>query len=64
MPGFGKGIMDVIPVDMVSNALLAASYHTAINPPGKRLPIYHISTSSSNPISWSDLASIVSGKWI
>jgi hypothetical protein len=53
--------MDVIPVDMVANALLAASYHTAMNPPGKRLPIYHVSTGSTNPVKWSQLASIVSG---
>lgn len=62
MPGLPNGIMDIIPVDLVANALLAASYHTATNPPGKRLPIYHIGSGSTNPLTWGELASIISGK--
>jgi len=52
MVGDPKSIMDCIPVDYVVNTILVASWHTAMNPPGKRMPIYHSATSSKNPLSW------------
>jgi len=61
MPGLPDCIMDVIPVDLVANTILAASWYTAHNPPGKRLPIYHISSGTANPVTWRELASVVSG---
>eukprot|EP01126_Amoeba_proteus_P029801 TRINITY_DN2943_c0_g1_i13.p1 TRINITY_DN2943_c0_g1~~TRINITY_DN2943_c0_g1_i13.p1 ORF type:complete len:483 (-),score=78.56 TRINITY_DN2943_c0_g1_i13:83-1531(-) len=63
MPGLPDGIMDIIPVDLVVNAILAATYHTAINPPRERLPIYHIATGAKNPITWRHLASVVTGNF-
>jgi len=47
--------MDTIPVDYVANIILTACWHTAINPPGKRMPIYHAGSSTRNPLTWGQL---------
>jgi len=61
MMGNPKCIMDCIPVDYVVNTLLVASWHTALNPPGKRMPIYHSSSSTKNPFTWEQLRLTVLG---
>ncbi|CAN5453603.1 HAD-IB family hydrolase [soil metagenome] len=46
-PGLADSILDVIPVDFVVNAILAA----AANPPDKNEPIYyHVASGASNPL--------------
>eukprot|EP01127_Copromyxa_protea_P018953 TRINITY_DN605_c0_g1_i1.p1 TRINITY_DN605_c0_g1~~TRINITY_DN605_c0_g1_i1.p1 ORF type:complete len:326 (+),score=62.73 TRINITY_DN605_c0_g1_i1:683-1660(+) len=63
MPGYSSAVTDIIPVDLVANTILVAAYHTAVNPPGKRFPIYHISSSSTNPVTWGNLACAVAGNF-
>jgi len=63
MRGGGKYHLDLVPVDLVANCLLATCYHTATNPPGPRLPIYHISTVAKNPCNWETLRSCVIGNF-
>lgn len=55
MIGQRNCIMDCIPVDHVVNIILTASWHTALNPPGKRMPIYHASSTTKNPLTWGQL---------
>jgi fatty acyl-CoA reductase len=63
MRGSARNHLDLVPVDLVANCLLATSYHTAVNPPGKRLPIYHIATGSKNPCNWETLRGSVLGNF-
>jgi fatty acyl-CoA reductase len=51
-PGIPEGIVDIIPVDMVVNAILAV----AATPPPPRLPAYyHVSSGSRNPLQYHEL---------
>jgi hypothetical protein len=52
MPGNPKYIMEIVPVDTVVNAVLGAAFHTAMNPPVNRVPIYHCATGFRNPTYW------------
>lgn len=59
--GVGTNVVDLIPVDYVVNTILAISYHTATNPPGDRMAIYHCATSSRNPFYWDAFRQAVVG---
>jgi len=61
MRGRGSNIVDFIPVDFVSDTILAAAWHTAENNPGERMPVYHASSSFRNPYYWEHLRSTVVG---
>ena len=51
-PGIPEGISDIIPVDMVVNAILAV----AGTPPPPRSPAYyHVSSGSRNPLQYHEL---------
>ncbi|MGZ5298471.1 MAG: SDR family oxidoreductase, partial [Actinomycetota bacterium] len=51
-PGIPEGIVDIIPVDMVVNAILAV----AGTPPEPRCPAYyHVSSGSRNPLQYHEL---------
>ena len=51
-PGIPEGIVDIIPVDMVVNAILAV----AATPPEPRRPAYyHVSSGSRNPLQYHEL---------
>ena len=51
-PGIPEGIVDIIPVDMVVNAMLAV----AATPPEPRQPAYyHVSSGSRNPLQYHEL---------
>jgi nucleoside-diphosphate-sugar epimerase len=51
-PGIPEGIVDIIPVDMVVNAILAV----AATPPEPRRPAYyHVSSGSRNPLRYHEL---------
>jgi alcohol-forming fatty acyl-CoA reductase len=51
-PGIPEGIVDIIPVDMVVNALLAV----AATPPEPRRPAYyHVSSGTRNPLQYHEL---------
>jgi HAD superfamily hydrolase (TIGR01490 family) len=55
-PGIPEGIIDIIPIDMVVNALLAA----AANPPEPKAPHYfHIGSGFRNPLQFLGLYEIV-----
>lgn len=45
---------DLIPVDVVVNALISIAWHTAQTALPDRLPIYNITTGTTNPITWYD----------
>ncbi|HEU5004080.1 MAG TPA: SDR family oxidoreductase [Actinomycetota bacterium] len=49
-PGIPEGVLDVIPVDLVVNAILAV----AASPP-KRRAVHHVSSGSRNPLKYRDL---------
>jgi hypothetical protein len=49
MRGKSRQVADLIPVDYVCNTILTAAWHTAHNPPGRRIPIFH-SASSGTPL--------------
>jgi len=61
MNGRGHQIVDFVPVDFVVDHILAAAWHSAENPPGDRMPIYHASSSFRNPFYWEHLRSAVVG---
>ncbi|MDP9330216.1 MAG: HAD-IB family hydrolase [Actinomycetota bacterium] len=51
-PGIPEGIVDIIPVDMVVNAMLAV----AANPPKPKKPAYfHVSSGARNPLRYYEL---------
>jgi fatty acyl-CoA reductase len=52
MRGKSRQVADLIPVDYVCNTILTAAWHTAHNPPGRRIPIFHSASSGKNPIDW------------
>jgi len=52
---------DIIPVDYVVNQMLVAAWHTAINPPGRRLPIYHACCGKNVPLTWHYVRSLSGG---
>jgi HAD superfamily hydrolase (TIGR01490 family) len=45
-PGIPEGILDLIPVDLVANAMLAI----AASPPPERIAYYHVSSGARNPL--------------
>jgi fatty acyl-CoA reductase len=51
-PGIPEGIVDIIPVDMVVNAILAVA---ATPPPPRRPAYYHVSSGSRNPLQYHEL---------
>ena len=54
-PGIPEGVMDLIPVDLVVNAMLAV----AAEPPSKEPAYYHVSSGSRNPLSYEHLYGLV-----
>ncbi|MEZ5190467.1 MAG: SDR family oxidoreductase [Schumannella sp.] len=55
-PGLPDSILDVIPVDYVVNAILAA----AANPAAKKAPeYYHVASGSSNPLPFHEIYGFV-----
>jgi alcohol-forming fatty acyl-CoA reductase len=55
-PGAADGILDVVPVDIVTNALIAV----AENPPEVGTPQYfHVGSGSRNPLTFADLYELV-----
>lgn len=64
MQGNGANICDIVPVDFVTNSLLLAAYHTAINPPPREsLPIYQCASSKQNPCTWRKYVAMSCGFW-
>src|SRR5207244_5820559 len=51
-PGIPEGIVDIIPVDFVVNAMLAAA---AAPPPAGTAAYYHVSSGSRNPLQYKGL---------
>jgi fatty acyl-CoA reductase len=49
MRGKSRQVADLIPVDYVCNTILTAAWHTALNPPGRRIPIFHSASSGTPP---------------
>jgi len=52
MRGKSQQVADLIPVDYVCNIALTAAWHTGLNPPGRRIPIFHSASSGKNPTNW------------
>jgi fatty acyl-CoA reductase len=52
-PGIPEGVVDIIPVDLVVNALLAVAAHPPASP--DRPGYFHVSTGSRNPLSYDGL---------
>ena len=52
-PGIPEGIVDIIPVDLVVNAILAVAAHAAASP--ARPAYYHVSSGSRNPLQFHEL---------
>ncbi|GJP51989.1 hypothetical protein CLOM_g11113 [Closterium sp. NIES-68] len=44
------GVLDMVPCDMVINAVLAIATHTASVGPGAPVAVYHVATSVANPL--------------
>jgi HAD superfamily hydrolase (TIGR01490 family) len=55
-PGIPEGIVDIIPVDLVVNAMLAVA---ATAPEPGRPAYYHVSTGARNPLQFKDLYRLV-----
>ena len=47
--------MDIVPVDIVVNGMIAAAWNTATHQNGHKAKIYQITTSSTNPVTWADM---------
>lgn len=70
MRGSGKAVCDMIPVDTVAYGIIAAAWRTAMQyaeaakeqPPRRPpLPIYHLTSSTKNPLLWEWVRAIVEG---
>jgi hypothetical protein len=53
----GSVEMKIIPVDFTVNTVIAAAYKKASNPKDKTLAIFNSTTSTTNPVTWSDFCS-------
>lgn len=66
-PGNEKMIGDQIPVDLVVNTIIAAAARTALDTEARgragEMTIYHSSTSTTNPVAWSQTAAAVVKYW-
>ncbi len=54
-PGVPEGTVDVIPVDLVVSAIIAA----AAQPPPNEMTFYHVASGSSNPLKYGQLVNLV-----
>lgn len=53
LPGDPNNVVDLVPVDKVAALVLAVAAVRALHPPPvTRVPIYHATTSGSNPLKW------------
>jgi fatty acyl-CoA reductase len=57
-PGIAEGIIDIIPVDLVVNAMLAVAAHP---PQPARPAYYHVSSGARNPLRYIEMYEIVKG---
>ncbi|PNF17414.1 putative fatty acyl-CoA reductase CG8306, partial [Cryptotermes secundus] len=53
-------IYDYIPVDIVINELIAAAWHVGTTRP-QTTPVYHCTTSTTNPFQWSKVGNRING---
>ena len=52
------GVADIVPVDMVNNALLAISWCTGLSPTTTQPIIYNFTGGSLNPLTWHGLCEL------
>ena len=58
MRGDENGIADLVPVDMVNNAILSVGWITGVNPSSQPI-IYNYTSGDLNPIKWIELCKSV-----
>jgi fatty acyl-CoA reductase len=58
MKGEGHAVLDIIPVDIVINILVASAWHTGINKK-QETTIYHCTTGGLHPFRWSEMGMCV-----
>ena len=51
MRGDEEAVADVVPVDLLVNAVIAVTWSAAQTKP-EEIPIYHVTTGGLNPIKW------------
>jgi len=52
---------DLIPVDFVVNEILVVCWNTAVNPPTKRIPLYHACCGKDQVLTWHTVRNINEG---
>ncbi|KAF4527962.1 hypothetical protein B566_EDAN017887 [Ephemera danica] len=62
VPASPKKIADLVPSDVVVNAIIAAAWGLA-QPGAKQLQIYHVTSSTRNPVTWGEYTSHVVRAW-
>ena len=51
-----ENVADIIPVDVAINVMIVAAWHMATQAkPKEMMPIYNVTSGSSNPITWGDI---------
>ena len=58
MRGDENGIADLVPVDLVNNAILSVGWITGVNPSPQPI-IYNYTSGELNPIKWIELCKCV-----
>ncbi len=54
MKGEGHTVLDIVPVDIVVNLLIASSWHKGLTK-NKSIDIYHCSTGGLHPFRWGQM---------
>lgn len=54
MKGEGQTVLDIVPVDIVVNLLIASSWHKGLHK-NKSIDIYHCSTGGLHPFRWGEM---------
>lgn len=57
MKGEGHAILDLVPVDIVVNLLIASAWYKASNK-SNGIPIFHCTTGHLNPFRWGEMGNI------
>ncbi len=63
MIGDAKALADIIPVDLVVNAMVGVAWYTATHKP-RQLQVYNLTTGDQNPFTWGEMRKSSYKSWM